>query len=79
MYKNIKLLFVNSILFLLTIVLMNYIFQNYAIFEKIKMNLLFANKFLHHLQIKKTSFVYFFLNNISRRNHEKNSKNEFIQ
>lgn len=60
MYEDMKSLFANSILFLLTIVLTNRVFQNYAIFKEIKKNFSFANKFLHHLRIKKNIFRVFF-------------------
>ena len=59
-WEDIKLLFANSILLLLTIVLMNCIFQNYATFEKIEAISSFANEFLHHLRIKKNMFYIFF-------------------
>ena len=46
--------------------------------KRIKIILLFANEFLHHLRIKK-HFVYIFLNNIRRRIHKKDLKSELVQ
>lgn len=52
MYENMKSLFANSVLFLLTIALANHVFQNYETFEEIEVISFSANEFLHHLRIK---------------------------
>lgn len=53
MYEDIKPLFANSILLLLTIALADRAFQNYATFEEIEAISSSADEFLHHLRIKK--------------------------
>ncbi len=52
MYENMKSLFANPVLSLLTIALANHVFQNYETFEEIEAISLSANEFLHHLRIK---------------------------
>lgn len=49
MYENMKLLFANLVLSLLTIALMNCIFQNYENFAEIEAISSSADEFLHHL------------------------------
>ena len=51
-----KPLFANPVLFLLTIALTDYIFQDYKIFEEIETISPFANESLHHFRIKKEIF-----------------------
>ena len=53
MYENMKSLFANSILFLLTIVLTNDVFRDYFNFAEIETISSFQNEFLHHFKIKK--------------------------
>ena len=60
MYKNIKSLFANLILFLLIIALTNVVFRDYFNFAKIETISSFQNKSLHHFKIKKQCFKYHF-------------------
>lgn len=53
MYENMKSLFANLILFLLTIALTDDAFRDYFNFAKIKAILSSQNRSLHHLRIKK--------------------------
>ena len=53
MYKNMKLLFMNLILPLLTIALTDDTFCDYFNFKEIKVILSSQDKSLHHLRIKK--------------------------
>ena len=78
MYENIKSLFANSILFLLTIALTNRIFQNYATFEEIEAISSSTNEFLHYLRIKKNMlrvsfFQIVFVDELTRKIQEAGS------
>lgn len=78
MYENIKSLFANSVLSLLTIALTNQVFQNYESFEEIETISSSANEFLHHLRIKKNLLrVSFFqiisANELTEKIHEASS------
>ena len=53
MYENMKLLFANSILFLLTIALTDDVFRDYFNFAEIEAISSSQNESLHHLRIKK--------------------------
>ncbi len=78
MYENMKSLFANSVLLLLTIALVNHVFQNYETFEEIEVISLSANEFLNHLRIKNDMLRVSFFQIISadeliEKIHEANS------
>lgn len=71
MYENIKSLFANPILFLLTIVLTNDAFCDYFNFAKIEAISSLQNKSLHYFKIQKNALNIIFSNCIYWWNHEK--------
>ena len=65
MYENIKPLFANPILFLLTIVLTDDVFRDYFNFAEIEAISSFQDESLHHLRIKKNMLQVLFFRTIS--------------
>ncbi len=65
MYENIKSLFANSILSLLTIALTNDVFRDYSSFAEIEAISSFQDESLHHFKIKKVMLQMSFFRIIS--------------